>query len=519
MVTLLLALACADDDARSPDHTDEGDTAVEPTDEDGDGYATDVDCDDEDASVHPDADDACDGVDRNCDGAVVDEGGCGEVTEVEDADPVEVVRDYRYASLDCASNRDCVWTTSRGDIAVDSSSLEDWSGGGFAFYAWNGTTMSYALQLATQSAEVYVRASVVGDFDGDGTDDLALHGGSVSGLSELALISGDESRWPTGLTHVDDAAFAVWEALNGGDYFSEELDVGDVDGDGLVDIVTHAPSDVGEDNGGKSGWLFVLPGRTSGFPTPDDDRALTEEWYYPHSRDSVGRTPLDEAFSVQAVHPDLDGDGLADIIARGNTGWYAVVPGANLVSMRGAYIEDIVEYQSGASDYLSYTSPGSCSGMDFDDDGVMDCLYNTNLDDDSKYYLIVASGAGMAASQDIPAAALVMVGPVYGANAHLVRDVDLDGLADIGFTPDQGMGCLAVTSRLPLGGTVGPDEIAPCWSHDDEVSRIVDIAVGDFDGSGVPDVALSQQPYEDGDGMPIYLLFDLALPWDDPTRW
>jgi hypothetical protein len=49
------------------------------TDSDGDGYSITADCNDGDASVHPGAVEACDGVDNNCDGSI-DEG-CNVDTE------------------------------------------------------------------------------------------------------------------------------------------------------------------------------------------------------------------------------------------------------------------------------------------------------------------------------------------------------------------------------------------------------------------------------------------------------
>jgi hypothetical protein len=42
-------------------------------DRDGDGYGADVDCNDDNAAVHPDADELCDGVDNDCNGTIDDE--------------------------------------------------------------------------------------------------------------------------------------------------------------------------------------------------------------------------------------------------------------------------------------------------------------------------------------------------------------------------------------------------------------------------------------------------------------
>ena len=57
-----------------------------PSDYDGDGFTADIDCNDNDAEIHPDATEVCDGVDNNCDNSIDGSDADGAATYYADAD-------------------------------------------------------------------------------------------------------------------------------------------------------------------------------------------------------------------------------------------------------------------------------------------------------------------------------------------------------------------------------------------------------------------------------------------------
>jgi len=85
LISVFLLAACHTDKV----FLDSGTTALvgkeADSDADRDGFPTDEDCDDEDADVHPDAEEICDGVDNDCDGDV-DEGVTMVVYQDQDGD-------------------------------------------------------------------------------------------------------------------------------------------------------------------------------------------------------------------------------------------------------------------------------------------------------------------------------------------------------------------------------------------------------------------------------------------------
>ena len=115
-ITLVVSLlGCRNTEPKSPE-TNDG--IVEETDADGDGFTNDVDCDDSNADINPNASESCDGIDNNCDGEI-DEGvtsifyadgdGDGFGVSAYSTEACEVPNGYADNDLDCDDQNDAVY--------------------------------------------------------------------------------------------------------------------------------------------------------------------------------------------------------------------------------------------------------------------------------------------------------------------------------------------------------------------------------------------------------------------------
>lgn len=131
----------------SASHSGSADTAAPPIDADADGYALPTDCDDNNATIHPDAVETCNEVDDNCDG-VTDEG----------------VASTYYADADADGYGSMSDTVSACEMPAgylsDNSDCDD---NNPAAYPGANETCSDAVDLNCDGAVTYV------DADGDGS--------------------------------------------------------------------------------------------------------------------------------------------------------------------------------------------------------------------------------------------------------------------------------------------------------------------------------------------------------------
>ena len=141
-----------------------------------------------------------------------------------------------------------------------------------------------------------------GDLDGDGLADVTMgvhtndDGASNAGKAYLVLGAGPGSGGVFNLGDADD--HFIGENCDG-DAGESLSSAGDIDGDGLLDVVIGAPGN--DDGGDAAGKVYVMLGgnlgSTAGLPLSGADDKL------------IGGASLMSTGSVLASASDLDGDG------------------------------------------------------------------------------------------------------------------------------------------------------------------------------------------------------------------
>lgn len=452
------------------------DTAVDaPTwyyDGDGDGYAAETktvvtctqpsgylatpdDCEDEDDTVYPGAEEICgDGVINDCEASVssaVD--ACGLDAELSLSESrAFLVGEDRYGEAGFAVsqagdfNGDGLDDVIVGAPYHDEASEDD----GRAYIVFGDASGEVDLSSADviftgYSGNDFAGYSVagLGDWDGDGLDDVAIGANQagvyvVAGGSSGALIPSES-----------------YARIAGGNYSVGAA--GDINGDGLADLVAGNPYD--DSNLSNGGIVYLVLGGISGNPSLGG--AADARLYGTEEQGQLG-------WKVSGTG-DFDGDGMDDLIigapyedspesGAANAGCVWIVSGDD---REDADIEDVVTARyCGSSDneYLGWAVSGA---GDIDDDGLDDAIFgapgNTDAGGDAGAAFIAQGGEDGDFEAEDAYATLLGTGGEAGSAVSNGGDVDGDGRADllIGAPEEDDGGPNSGTAYLILGGVSG----------------------------------------------------------------
>ena len=336
-------------------------------DADGDGHMVPLDCDDNDAGVHPDAEEVpYDGADNDCDPSTpdddLDQDGYALADDCDDA----LASSYPGAPEvcgngvvdDCTSNETPPLESCYGvrgldtaDVRFVSATPEGWLGCSVATLGdpdGDGTT---EVVLGMYGSDTQSGAVVVVEVPAQGLVDVATARTQINAASELDWLGESVSviRREDGVVHdiltgarhddgtgnnagavylissnVDGtvtttSAFTTLTAGHAGDHFGAlVLGGGDINGDGIEDAIFGAPS-AGRD---QSGMGYVQYG-----PLPEGEARISDA-------DVIVDSALDGAnFGRVAAAGDVDGDGLNDVVFGAR---YAAIDGVEAAG--GAYL-------------------------------------------------------------------------------------------------------------------------------------------------------------------------------------
>lgn len=299
--------------------------------------------------------------------------------------------------------------------------------------------------------EAFGFGSAVGDFDGDGFDDLAVGapGEEVFGRPDAGAVfvfSGSAAGLQTasGVQLLTQGTLGLDRAERG-DFFGDQLAAGDTDGDGRDDLVI---SSAGEDVGAyvNAGVAVIVLGGPDGL-SASGARLVGQD-----TEGVPGDAETDDQFANALAVGDLDGDGFAEVVVgalegrldRGTgaeSGALWVLPGS-ASGPQPASAQRWNQDSPGVADRSERGDRFAGFGLavgDVDGDGFADLAVGCDGEDDGRgaAYLFYGSAAGLVGADaqrflesGLPLATPRLAGEFFGASVSL-RDYDGDGSDDL----------------------------------------------------------------------------------------
>ncbi len=486
------------------------------TDSDGDGYgdpeapvsqctqsgtvSNKLDCDDDSAASHPDADEICDGLDNDCDGDTdedatdtvtwyADSDGDGYGDESDATEGCSGPTGYVDNDDDCNDDDTTIYPGSprlevpRDDIDVDCDGLDvctDLSCDGrpdVLLPLWVSDDGSYTLESPiflseslTASLTIETTGVLAGDshdLNGDGYRDIVL----ATGFNGESCEEDSRIYWGDGSYTIDGSTALPTSG-------ARDVQIADIDGDGRRDIIFSGATEGCEE--GQSASPALIYWNTAGS----------------FSADEVSKTGTQNVWEVDVA--DIDDDGENDVLlCRHRDGdSYAT----SSIVLWGA--------GRGFNGYTELATDGCADQLveDLDDDGLLDIVFASYRDDNGydPSSLIYFNDGNRFASPDIETLDTTAAWSVQGADIDRDGDVDLVFGALVDLSADDGIWELDTLIFINGGGSFTDSIALPTPGSPFP-------AVADLDGDGRMEVVVPG--YRTDDAFPNNRVIDSYIYW------